>query len=191
MRLVAPITLAGLTALSVETSTKRSTPRRSAAAITFRQPITLFLTASSGAYSMSGTCLCAAAWITSWARYAQQLLDARRVADVDHLRVDPQLGVQVAQVAVEEVEVVLVDVGEHQPRRRVRGDLAAGLAADRARRARHQDAPAAHEAVELLVVEAHLVARQQVVGRQVGERLRRRRGRSGRRTRRAGSCSSA
>ncbi len=52
---------------------------------------------------------------------------------------------------------------------RVGGDLTARLAADRAGGSRHQDAPAANQPVELVRVEEHLVARQQVVGREVGE----------------------
>ena len=62
MRLVAPITELGRTALSVEMSTRRSAPTASAMRATFCVPKTLFFTASSGASSMSGTCLWAAAW---------------------------------------------------------------------------------------------------------------------------------
>ena len=64
MRLVAPITELGRTALSVEMSTRRSAPTASAMRATFCVPKTLFFTASSGASSMSGTCLWAAAWKT-------------------------------------------------------------------------------------------------------------------------------
>ena len=61
-RLVAPITLAGWTALSVEIRTNRSAPQASAIRAAFSVPNTLFLTASSGASSISGTGLWAAAW---------------------------------------------------------------------------------------------------------------------------------
>ena len=51
----------GLTALSVEIITKRSTPKRSAKSATIRVPMMLFLTASAAFHSIIGTCLCAAA----------------------------------------------------------------------------------------------------------------------------------
>ena len=60
-RLQAPITLLGFTALSVETQINRSTLNLSAASITFRVPIMLFNTASSGFISIRGTCLSAPA----------------------------------------------------------------------------------------------------------------------------------
>ncbi len=50
------------TALSVEIRTKRSTPKRSETSTTFFVPSTLLVTASAGLASISGTCLCAAAW---------------------------------------------------------------------------------------------------------------------------------
>ena len=56
-RLVAPMTLVGLTALSVEMSTKRFTPWRTAACAVSHVPNTLFFTAWSGQSSMRGTCL--------------------------------------------------------------------------------------------------------------------------------------
>ena len=65
MRLVAPMTLVGLTALSVEIITKRSTPNSLDTRARLWVPNTLFLTASQGLCSMSGTCLCAAAWKTT------------------------------------------------------------------------------------------------------------------------------
>ena len=60
-RFDAPITLVGFTALSVEMRMKRSTPCLSAARASTRVPRTLFLIASHGFSSISGTCLCAAA----------------------------------------------------------------------------------------------------------------------------------
>ena len=53
--------LVGLTALSVETRTSRSTAARAATSASMRVPRTLFLIASHGLSSISGTCLCAAA----------------------------------------------------------------------------------------------------------------------------------
>ncbi|MNI74937.1 hypothetical protein D3C73_1310530 [compost metagenome] len=61
IRLVAPITLVGLTALSEEINTNRSAPYLSAQSATLRVPKTLFLMASAGLRSIRGTCLCAAA----------------------------------------------------------------------------------------------------------------------------------
>jgi len=61
-RFEAPMTLVGFTALSVEIMTKICTPCQLAARAVFIVPIRLFFTASSGLRSISGTCLCAAAW---------------------------------------------------------------------------------------------------------------------------------
>ena len=65
MRLEPPMMLVGLTALSVEIMTNSSTPYWSAASATSAVPRTLFLMASPGLSSISGTCLWAAAWITT------------------------------------------------------------------------------------------------------------------------------
>ena len=61
MRLVAPITLTGRMALSVEIITRRSTPYSRAASTTLRVPWMLLVTASSTFISIKGTCLWAAA----------------------------------------------------------------------------------------------------------------------------------
>ena len=53
----APITVFGLTALSVEISTKRSTSEAAAVSAVIRVAIALLRTASSGLASISGTCL--------------------------------------------------------------------------------------------------------------------------------------
>ena len=68
MRLDAPITFVGFTALSVEIRRKRFAPNSDAASATFSVPNTLFFIASAGESSISGTCLCAAAWNTSSGR---------------------------------------------------------------------------------------------------------------------------
>ena len=65
IRLVQPITLVGLTALSVESWTNRSTSCSLALVSRFLVPSTLFFTASAGLISISGTCLWAAAWNTT------------------------------------------------------------------------------------------------------------------------------
>ena len=59
---VAPITLVGLTALSVEIKTTDSNLYLRQHSATFLVPNILFFIASSGLFSISGTCLCAAAW---------------------------------------------------------------------------------------------------------------------------------
>ena len=53
----APSAVAGFTALSVDTSTKRAVPTAAAAAAQTRVPIALLRTASSGFSSVSETCL--------------------------------------------------------------------------------------------------------------------------------------
>jgi hypothetical protein len=69
-RLVAPITLVGFTALSVETNTNFFTPQSIAARATTDVPSTLLRTASHVLVSsMSGTCLYAAAWNTRAGEY--------------------------------------------------------------------------------------------------------------------------
>ena len=63
------MTVFALTALSVETSTKRFAPNSTATSATVRVTSALLRTASSGLASMSGTCLYAAAWKTTAGRY--------------------------------------------------------------------------------------------------------------------------
>ena len=58
------MTLIGLTALSVEMRTNRSTPSWHDFCATLRVPKTLFLNASGAFSSIIGTCLKAAAWKT-------------------------------------------------------------------------------------------------------------------------------
>ena len=57
IRLLAPMTLDGRTALSVETRTKRSTPAASAASSSAIVPPMFTCTASEGCSSIIGTCL--------------------------------------------------------------------------------------------------------------------------------------
>ena len=59
--LLAPIMFVGFTALSVEINTNFSTPYSSAQFTTLYVPNTLLCIASNGLFSISGTCLCAAA----------------------------------------------------------------------------------------------------------------------------------
>ena len=70
-RLLAPITFVGLTALSVLIITNRSTPHSFAASAVWYVPSVLFCSAAQAfSSSINGTCLNAAAWKTSWGRYA-------------------------------------------------------------------------------------------------------------------------
>ncbi len=72
-RLVAPITLVGLTALSVLISTKRSVPVRAAASAAWYVPMVLLRTAAAAlCSSISGTCLYAAAWKTTCGFHARK-----------------------------------------------------------------------------------------------------------------------
>ena len=66
---VCPRMLVGCTALSVEKSTKRSTPTYCAASTTRFVPSTLVATPSTGCASTKGSCLYAAAWNTTRGRY--------------------------------------------------------------------------------------------------------------------------
>ena len=95
------------------------------------------------------------------------------------------------QLAEEEVEAVLVDVGQHEARRLEAGELAADLAADRARGARDQDPSPAHVGRRLA---RSRTGRGCGAGgpRAPGPAAWRRSGGPGdRRRRRAGSCSSS
>ncbi len=68
-RLVAPMTFTGFTALSDEMSTNRSAPTVTDASAIALVPNRLFVTACAGWSSINGTCLCAAAWNTTWGWY--------------------------------------------------------------------------------------------------------------------------
>ena len=67
-RLLAPITLDGCTALSVEIIRKRSQPECCATSARMRVPLTLLTTASEQLFSITGTCLYAAACSTTCGR---------------------------------------------------------------------------------------------------------------------------
>ena len=56
-------------ALSVDINTNLSTPNSSAQFATLYVPNILFFIASNGLFSINGTCLCAAAWNTSFGEY--------------------------------------------------------------------------------------------------------------------------
>jgi hypothetical protein len=62
---MAPYRLIGFAALSVDNAITFSTPAPMAAWITFSAPWMLVFTHSIGLYSAAGTCLRAAAWITT------------------------------------------------------------------------------------------------------------------------------
>jgi len=65
MRLVVPMILDGLTALSVDIITNLPVPKATERSATFFVPKTLANTASDGFSSIIGTCLYAAAWKTT------------------------------------------------------------------------------------------------------------------------------
>ena len=163
-RFVAPMTLDGFTALSVEMSTKRSAPAPCAISSTLRQPMTLFFTASSGVALHEGDVLVGGGVEHVVGPVAvRELAEAGGVAHVHHLRDHGEPRVHALEVAEEEVEAVLVDVGEDEARRLVVGELAADLAADGARRPRDEHPLALDLGADLRLVEAHGAAGQQVV----------------------------
>ena len=73
MRFVAPITLVGLTALSVEISTNFSAMYFSDSSMHTSVPRQLLNSASFAASSIRGTCLCAAAWNTTCGLYFRKI----------------------------------------------------------------------------------------------------------------------
>ena len=83
MRLVAPITLVGFTALSVDISTSRFTPCSEADISRLRVPNTLFFMASAGEVSMAGTCLWAAAWNTMSGEYIPNTSSSRFLSRIE------------------------------------------------------------------------------------------------------------
>ena len=74
------MTLVGRTALSVEMNTKWLTSCCTDASTMFLVPITLLVTASITLSSMSGTCLCAAAWNTAKGRCVANTSCTRRLS---------------------------------------------------------------------------------------------------------------
>ncbi len=89
MRLLAPITLDGRTALSVETKTNRSTPAATAASSSASVPPMLTWTASDGCSSIIGTCLYAAAWkMTSGRSDGDQTIHRAAAGDVGEVDVE-------------------------------------------------------------------------------------------------------
>ncbi len=119
----------------------------------------------------------------------EELLDARGVADVDHLGVDGEVGVLPPEVAEQEVEVVLVDVGEDE-RARARGRRSGGTPRCRSSRRRPSPGCAGRGRGGRARPRRRPPGCGAAGGRARGRRGRRRpRGRSGRRRRPAGSCS--
>ena len=85
------MTLVGRTALSVEMNTKCVAPVSTAVSTMFLVPSTLLVTASTTLSSISGTCLCAAAWKTAKGRCGlEDLAHPAGVADVGDHRDDVQ-----------------------------------------------------------------------------------------------------
>ena len=123
--------------------------------------------ASQGFASISGTCLCAAAWKTRCGRCGAKTADVR--ADVRHVAnhaVHRRFHAAVGQIVRDGVEAVLVALVENQLRRLERTNLTAELGADRAARTGDEHAFALDEPTTVLGVQRHLAAREQILNRQ-------------------------
>ena len=82
---VVPITDVGFTALSVEIKTNLETSFLSQALITFNVPKTLFLIAEVELFSISGTCLWAAAWKTTSGLYFPKIISILSASLIDSI----------------------------------------------------------------------------------------------------------
>src|SRR6266508_916527 len=89
-----------------------------------------------------------------------QAQEPPRLAHIRNLRGDLEVRPPFAQFAVEEVEIVLVDVDQNESLAAIARDLPGDLSADRARRSRYEDALAGHETPDLLGVEDVRFTRQ-------------------------------
>ena len=164
IRFEAPITLVGLTALSVEISTIADAPAARAASATWRVPTALVSSPSSGFASTIGTCFSAAAWNTSSGRASSKIgADARLVADVGDAARRATSGWvsassrSICHSAYSPLSSRMSCAGPK------RGDLAGELAADRAAGAGDDHAPALDQPRHALAVERHLRPVQQVL----------------------------
>ena len=158
-RLVAPMTLAGRTALSVEMNTNRSAPTSAASSMTLSVPITLVVTASTTWVSRIGTCLCAAAWKTTSGRQRENTsANASRQRDVgqDLLALARRRGGHV-------VKVGLVVVQHDQDIGLGARHLPADLRADGASGPGHQDPAPLEGTAHRGQVRDHLAPPEQVL----------------------------
>ena len=129
------MTVAGETALSVDTRTKTLTPAWPEIRAMSRVAIALLRTASTGFCSMRPTCLYAAAWKTIVGRYASKTSRMRSSSLQSARTASRRGGVHVAvvlELALDLKEVVLGMVEQHEAPRRDACDLARELLADRA-----------------------------------------------------------
>ena len=160
-----PITVFGLTALSVEMKTKRSTPNSAASSTRIRVPTMLLRTDSSGCVSSIATCLYAAAWNTTVGLVLLEHLSPHRLAilDVDELRQrrgEVALGDELA-LDLEQRPLGVVD--EDQPRRSDARDLPAQLGADRAAGSRDEHGVSLEVGGDLVEVDLDLLAAEHVL----------------------------
>ena len=152
-RLLAPMMLPGETALSDEISTKRAVPTRTAASRRRAVPMMLFVTASSGFASMSGTCLCAAAWKTTAGRTrsnSSRIRPPSRMSAMTDCRSSP--GNTRRSSASMSKMLFSPWPDEHEAARLRHRDLTAELRADRAARARDE-----HDLIDDVVEDRMLV----------------------------------
>src|SRR6202521_1534595 len=98
-----------------------------------------------------------------------EALERILLAEVGGFREDFQIGPGLAELAVEEVKPVLVDVDESEGRRAVGRDLSGELAADRSTRPRDQNPLARDQSLDLPSVERPRVTREQVLRGEIVE----------------------
>ena len=168
IRLLAPITLVGRTALSVDTNTNRSTPAASAASSMTMVPPMFTCTASEGCSSIMRHVLVRRG-VEDHARRLVGDQPAHGLAARDVGEVDPQLAAALpAQAArlelpLDEVERALGPVDEHEAPGPEREHLARELGPDRAAAARDHDRPAADDLVHAARVLADHRAAEEVL----------------------------
>ena len=127
-------------------------------------PRTLFLIASLGFASISGTCLCAAAWKMTCGMCSWRSMRIRASSQTSATRAATSTsGWRAAQLAVHLEERELGPLDEQELLRTETGDLPGELRADRAAGAGDHDALARQERPDLRLVEIDRLASQQVL----------------------------
>ena len=163
-RLVAPITLAGRTALSVDTRTNWVTSCRIATCAAFSVP--KHVVPNRLQHVQLGE-----RHVLVRGRVEDERRPVRRECRL-HLILEQEVAEHrrdlhgrkaIAQLALEEEHSVLVAVEQDEPRRSVRRHLTAQLGADGARGAGHQDGAIGDQRPHVRQVESHGLAGQQVV----------------------------
>ena len=162
----APITVAGATALSVETSTKRPTPCSPATCATTLVAIALLRTASTGLASIRPDVLVGGGVeddrrpvLGEDLAHALLLLAVREHGGEHRGR----YVALVLELALDREEVVLGVVEQHDPVRLHAGDLAAQLRADRAAGAGHEHGLPGEVGADALELHLHRLAAEHVL----------------------------